>query len=174
MFARWVRRLNRNADGAVAVLFGVLMIPLVVAAGVGVDYGRAALVRAQLQSAVDAAALAGASAYTSPSAQTSATTLAQNYVNNRTSAMPSGVTVTSSSVTPGTTGSGNNVAYTMSVTATLSVPSMFLAVVRGPISVSASATARNPVVTASFNMGGFVSYACDINEIYWYIVPANG
>ena len=174
MFSRWIRHLNRNADGSVAILFGLLMIPLVVAAGVGVDYGRAAEIRANLQSAVDAAALAGASAYTNPSAETSATTLAQNYVTNTTSTMPSGVSVVSTSVTPGTTGSGNNVAYTMSVSATLSVPSMFMAVVRGPITVSAAATARNPVVTASFNMGGFVSYACDINKIYWYIVPANG
>lgn len=174
MFSRWIRRLNRNADGSVAVLFGLLMIPLIVAAGVGVDYGRAAEIRATLQSAVDAAALAGASAYTSPAAETSATTLAQNYVTNTTATMPSGVAVVSTSVTPGTTGSGSNVAYTMSVSATLSVPSMFLAVVRGPITVTAAATARNPVVTASFNMGGFVSYACDINEIYWYIVPADG
>ncbi|MDE1904117.1 MAG: hypothetical protein KGI46_09700 [Alphaproteobacteria bacterium] len=174
MLSRWIRHFNRNADGSVAILFGLLMIPLVVAAGVGVDYGRAAEIRASLQSAVDAAALAGASAYTSPSAEASATTLAQNYVTNTTSTMPSGVSVVSTSVTPGTTGSGNNVAYTMSVSATLSVPSMFLAVVRGPITVSATATARNPVVTASFNMSGFVSYACDINEIYWYIVPADG
>ncbi|MGH6994909.1 MAG: pilus assembly protein TadG-related protein [Stellaceae bacterium] len=174
MITRWVRSLNRDADGTVAVLFGLLMIPLIVAVGVGVDYGRAAEIRATLQSAVDAAALAGASAYTSPSAETSATTLAQNYVANTTATMPSGVAVVSTSVTPGTTGSGNNVAYTMSVSAKLSVPSMFLAVVRGPITVSASATAQNPVVAASFSMGGFVSYACDINEIYWYIVPASG
>ena len=174
MFTTWVRRFNCNTDGTVAVLFGLMMIPVIVGIGVGVDYGRAAEIRATLQSAVDAAALAGASAYTSPAAQTSATTLAQNYVTNSTSTMPSGVTVISTSVTPGTTGSGNNVAYTMSVSATLSVPSMFLAVVRGPISVSASAAAKNPVVTASFNMGGFVSYACDINQIYWYVVPANG
>lgn len=174
MSTRWLRHLSRDSDGAVAVLFGLLMIPLIVAVGVGVDYGRAAEIRAMLQSTVDAAALAGASAYTSPSAQSTAQTLAQNYLTNGTASLPSGVTVTSTSVTPGTTGSGNNVAYKMSVTATLSVPSMFMAVVRGPISVTASATAKNPVVTASFNMGGFVSYACDINKIYWYIVPANG
>jgi len=174
MLTRWFQRLSRDSDGAVAVLFGLLMIPLIVAVGVGVDYGRATEIRVTLQSTVDAAALAGASAYTSPSAQSAAQTLAQNYLNNGAASMPSGVTVASTTVTPGTTGSGNNVAYTMSVSASLSVPSMFLSVVRGPITVSATATAKNPVVTASFNMGGFVSYACDINKIYWYIVPASG
>ncbi|MGH7013600.1 MAG: TadE/TadG family type IV pilus assembly protein [Stellaceae bacterium] len=174
MLVTWLRHFNRDTEGTVAVLFGVLLIPLVVAAGVGVDYGRAALVRATLQSAVDAAALAGASAYTSPSAQSAATALAQDYVTKSTAAMPAGVTVTSTTVTPGISGSGNNVAYTMSVSATLSVPSLFMAVVTGPMSVTASAKAQNPVVTASFDMGGFISYACDTNEIYWYIVPANG
>ena len=174
MLTVWFHRLVRNAEGAVAVLFAVMAIPLVIAAGVGVDYSRAAEVRAALQSTVDAAALAGASAYTNPSAQSTATALAQYYVNKATAALPSNATVTSTAVTPGTSGSGSNVAYTMSVTVNLNVPTTFMSFYEKAITVTASATAKNPVVTASFNMGGFVSYACDVNEIYWYIVPANG
>lgn len=174
MVATWFQRLSGDTEGTVAVLFGVLLIPLVIAIGAGIDYGRAAEIRVALQSAVDSAALAGASTYTSPTAQTTAATLAQNYVTNGTSTLPAGVTVTSTTVTPGSTGSGNNVAYTMSVSVTVSVPSLFMSVVRGPMTVTASATAKNPVVSANFNMGGFVSYACDTNQIYWYIVPADG
>lgn len=168
------RRLARDADGAVAVLFALLSVVIALAVGAAVDYSRAAEVRATLQSAVDAAALAGASDYTALSAQSTAQALAQDYVTRGAAALPSNVSITSTTITPGTTGSGNNVAYTMSVSVTVSVPTTFLSVYEKSITVAASATAKNPVVTASFDVGSFVTYACDINEIYWYIVPANG
>jgi Flp pilus assembly protein TadG len=172
--SRSFRRLLTNDRGAIALLFGLLLIPLVLAIGAGVDYGRAALVRSMLQGTVDSAALSGASAYTSPSAQSAAQTLAQDYLNNGTARLPFGITVKSTSVTPGTTGSGNNVAYTMSVSATVSVPTTLMSLFTKSLIVSTSATAQNPVVTATFDTGGFVSYACDTNQVYWYVVPANG
>ncbi|MGH7013599.1 MAG: TadE/TadG family type IV pilus assembly protein [Stellaceae bacterium] len=174
MLQRTLSRLAGNDRGTVAVLFGLLLIPLAIAVGAGVDYGRALQIRATLQNAVDAAALSGASAYTSPSAQSTAQTLAQSYVAKGTAALPSGVTVTSTTVTPGSTGSGNNVAYTMYASVTVAVPTTFMSFYENAISVTASATATNPVVNATFDMGSFVSYACDTNEIYWYIVPSGG
>ncbi|MDE2228686.1 MAG: hypothetical protein KGL11_06560 [Alphaproteobacteria bacterium] len=167
-------RLARDTRGNVALLLGLILIPLAVAIGAGVDYGRAVEIRSTLQSAVDAAALAGASAYTAPSAQSTATALAQDYVTKGTAAVPSNVTVKSTTVTPGTTGGGNNVAYTMYVSVTVSVPTTFMSFYEKAITVTASATAKNPVVTANFNTGSFVSYACDTNEVYWYVVPAKG
>ncbi|MDE2228685.1 MAG: hypothetical protein KGL11_06555 [Alphaproteobacteria bacterium] len=174
MFASWFRRLACNTEGAVAVLFAVLAIAIALAVGAGVDYGRAAEIRAALQSAVDAAALAGASAYTAPSAQSTATALAQSYVAKGTSALPSNVTVKSTTVTPGTSGSGNSVAYTMAVSVMVSVPTTFLSIYESAIIVTASATAKNPTVTATFDTGSFVSYACDANTVYWYVVPPDG
>ncbi len=174
MVAAWFRRLSRETNGTVAVLFGVMLVPLIIAIGAGLDYGRDAAIRAKLQSAVDGAALAGASAYTSPAAQSQATALAQDYVGKGTAALPSGVTVTSSTITPGTTGSGNTLAYTMAVTVTISVPPLFLTLIRGPVAVTVSAKAKNPVVTATISGNGFKSSACDANSVYWYIVPANG
>jgi Flp pilus assembly protein TadG len=168
------RKFAGDTRGATALLFGLLLIPLILAVGVGVDMARAAQMRAMLQGAVDAAALAGAAAYTSPSAQGTATSLAQSYVTKGTGALPSSVTVTSTTITPGTTGSGNNVAYTMHVSVTISVPTTLMYPWKPAMTITASATAKNPVVTATFNMGGFVSYACDDNEIYWYIVPPDG
>ena len=140
----WLRRLNRNTDGTVAVLFGVLMVPLIVAGGVAVDYGRAAIVQAALQHTVDAAALAGASILSSPAAQTTATTLSQNYVNAGTAILPAQATVTATTITPNTSGS----AYTMSVSVTGSVPTTFLSLYESAIAVSASATATNTATAA--------------------------
>ena len=167
-------RLAANDRGTVAVLFGLMVIPLAIAIGAGIDYGRALQIRATLQNTVDAAALSGASAYTAPSTETTAQTLAQNYVAKGTAALPSGVTVTSTTVTPGQQGNGNNVAYTMYASITASVPTTFMSFYESAITVTASATATNPVVNATFDMGSFVSYACDTNEIYWYIVPSGG
>ena len=163
-------RLAANDRGTVAVLLGIMLIPLAIAVGAGIDYGHAVQIRTTLQNAVDAAALSGASAYTAPSAQSTAQTLAQNYVNKGTAALPAGVTITSTTVTPGSTSS----AYTMSVSITISVPTTFMSLYKKSLTVTASAKATNPVVTGSFDASSFVSYACDINEIYWYIVPSGG
>ncbi len=48
----------RSRRGSVAILFGVALLPLVLTIGVGVDYGRALLVRDRMHEAADAAALA--------------------------------------------------------------------------------------------------------------------
>lgn len=57
-FASIHRRFSRNQEGSVGMIFGLSLIPLLGLTGVTVDYGRAALVRAELQSAADATALA--------------------------------------------------------------------------------------------------------------------
>ena len=53
-----LRRLIQDVRGNVAILFGFAIIPLALGVGVGVDYGRALLVRERMQSALDAATLA--------------------------------------------------------------------------------------------------------------------
>ena len=55
-----VRRAPADQSGAYAMLFALSMIPIVAATGLAVDYGRAQVVRGELQHAVDAAALASA------------------------------------------------------------------------------------------------------------------
>ena len=52
------QRLRRDQSGNVAMLFGLLVIPLAVSIGLAVDFGRVYNVRSQTQSALDAAALA--------------------------------------------------------------------------------------------------------------------
>ncbi|MDE2165947.1 MAG: pilus assembly protein [Alphaproteobacteria bacterium] len=145
MLGCWFRRLGRDADGAVAVLFAVLSVVIALAVGCGVDYGRAALVRATLQRTVDAAALAGASVLSSPAAQSTATTLSQSYVSAGAASLPAGATVTTTTITPNTGGS----AYTMSVSAIASVPTTFLHLYENSIAVTAAAMATNTGTTAS-------------------------
>jgi hypothetical protein len=54
------RSLLGNQSGNVAITFALCLIPTIGAVGVAVDYSRASALRADLQAAVDAAAIAGA------------------------------------------------------------------------------------------------------------------
>lgn len=55
-----LHRLRREQSGAVMVIAAVALTTLLLFAGLALDFGRAHLLRAQLQTAVDAASLAGA------------------------------------------------------------------------------------------------------------------
>jgi Flp pilus assembly protein TadG len=60
MISALVHRLSsfrRDRSGAVAVYFGIMFVPLVVAVGCGIDYGRAARIHTKLAAAADAATL---------------------------------------------------------------------------------------------------------------------
>jgi Flp pilus assembly protein TadG len=53
----FLRALQRDERGAVAPMFAIALLPLVGLAGVGIDYGRAATARQQMQNSLDASAL---------------------------------------------------------------------------------------------------------------------
>lgn len=166
---------GRDTTGNVALLFGLMAVPLALASGVGIDYARAASIRASLQSTADFAALAGASAYTSPIAAAAAQTLASNYVTKGTAPILSQITLAAPSVTLGTqSSSGDVTAYTMTVTVRATVPTTLMALVMGSITVNATATARNPIVTGTVSLTNWKSGACDSNSAYWYPVPVDG
>jgi Flp pilus assembly protein TadG len=76
-FAAIVRGFVKSRRGNVAMIFALSIVPLMVAAGAGLDYARAMLVRQQMGEALDAAALAVGS--TPNLTQSSAQTLAQKY-----------------------------------------------------------------------------------------------
>jgi Flp pilus assembly protein TadG len=59
--ANRLRRLVRERDGNIAMIFGLCAIPVIVGCGIAIDVGRAYLVRMDLESALDASALAVAS-----------------------------------------------------------------------------------------------------------------
>ncbi len=60
--ARSLRRFRRAEEGSYLVYVGIAAIPMVAAAGMGVDIARGYLAEARLQSAIDAAAIAMGSA----------------------------------------------------------------------------------------------------------------
>lgn len=59
---RNISRTHHRQRGAVAVVVALALIPLILAAGIGIDYLRGMLAREELQAAVDAAALTAAAA----------------------------------------------------------------------------------------------------------------
>src|ERR1700722_13800092 len=77
MLAARARAFLRAKRGNVAMIFALALVPLTVAAGAGLDYTRAMLVRQQMSEALDAAALAVGSS--TGLTQTSANALAQSY-----------------------------------------------------------------------------------------------
>ena len=55
-----LRRFKRDARGNVAIIFGLTLLPMMIAAGAAVDIARAYVVENKLQAALDAAALSAA------------------------------------------------------------------------------------------------------------------
>jgi Flp pilus assembly protein TadG len=56
-----LRGFGRSRRGNVAMMFGLMLVPLMIAAGAGLDYARSSLQKQQMAAALDAAALAIAS-----------------------------------------------------------------------------------------------------------------
>jgi Flp pilus assembly protein TadG len=169
-----MRVFARDRRGSVALMFGLMLVPLILTVGIGVDYGQALNFKSSLQSAVDAAALAGASTYTATSGTSTPTTVATNYMKNAITKLPSTYNV-SYTVTPSTASAGSNTTgYLVSVTATAKVPTSFMSLASiNTTNVSVSATAENPVTTMNISTTGFSSSACDSNTIYWYPIPSS-
>ncbi|HZT89741.1 MAG TPA: TadE/TadG family type IV pilus assembly protein [Stellaceae bacterium] len=90
-----LRRLGRDTSGNVMMIFGLCVVILIIAGGMAVDMGRAYLVKMQLSTALDAAALAVGSE--ANQTQTQLNTDLQNYF---TANYPSNPLSTSVTVTP--------------------------------------------------------------------------
>jgi Flp pilus assembly protein TadG len=116
-----LQRLRRDQSGNVAMLFGLLVIPLAAMMGLAVDFGRVYSVTSHTQAALDAAALAaGRTAQLNPtSAVTAASAAATAYFNQ---AKPKDVVTSTLQFSP----NAGNTAFT--VTATSWVKTPFLSV----------------------------------------------
>ncbi|MBV9063377.1 MAG: hypothetical protein JOY77_10695, partial [Alphaproteobacteria bacterium] len=89
----------RSKRANVAIIFGLSLVPISIAAGCGLDMARAMIVRARLTQALDAAGLAVGGASSAGYSQSQLQTLAQqyfnaNYVMDRSYGMPASVTMT--------------------------------------------------------------------------------
>ncbi|HEY0283463.1 MAG TPA: pilus assembly protein TadG-related protein [Rhizomicrobium sp.] len=115
--------------GNVAMIFALALIPLCLAAGAGLDYARAVVVRSNMAEAIDAAALAVGSSPGLTTAQMR--TLAQQYFNANYKADPSFGTPAAIVVTPGT--------QQITVSVTSQMPTTLLSVIGiNALTVSAS------------------------------------
>ena len=168
-----VKKFKQNRSGAAAVYVGIASMVLVLIAGAATEVGRSVSVRTQLQRAVDSAALAGASAYTSNSTSTAATTAATNYMNGAIANLRSDASV-SFNVTLSTVTSSSTVTdYVVNVTAAATVNTRMSSSIASIVNVSVAATADNPVYSVKILLSGFSSSAADGDAIYYYIVPSD-
>ena len=71
-----------NDSGNMAIMCAFALVPMVAAAGAGLDYAHSLKVQAQLQESVDAAALAGASAMRSSGNVSTARNMVNNFLAN--------------------------------------------------------------------------------------------
>ena len=78
-----ISRLRRNTAGNVLIMFGFAMIPMVFAAGMGVDYTRAAKLRTKMNALADAAALSAVTTAMMNQDDTTATLTAKNMFNTQ-------------------------------------------------------------------------------------------
>ena len=191
--ARHGKRLRLDRRGSVAAIMGLSAIPLIAAVGIGVDLTRMAAAKAKLQTAADAAALAGAILYTDATKGSVAQSSAQNYFNrySQTGDFNSVTGVVTTAAVGGSSGS-----FQVTVTATAVVPTTLMKVISSPLlgmssfadqTVTTTATAAIPWSTPHFSPapgGGAIgtpsqvlqgtnnkSTAWDWNAAYAYAVP---
>lgn len=110
------RAFRRANKGNVAMIFALSLVPIAIAAGTGVDFSRALLVRSRLAEALDSAGLAVGA--TSGLSQAQMRQLAQNYFNANYTADASFGTPAALTVTP-----GNN---SVSLSASVDVPTTLM------------------------------------------------
>ncbi|MBU6471956.1 MAG: pilus assembly protein [Alphaproteobacteria bacterium] len=94
-----LRAFARARKGNIAITFALLLVPIAVAAGAGLDFSRALIVRARLSEALDAAGLAVGA--TSGLSTQQMQTMAQDYFNANYTADKSFGTPAAVTVTPG-------------------------------------------------------------------------
>src|ERR1700744_4815275 len=156
-FYSLLNRFRRDQRGNIAVIFGIACIPLISAVGCAIDYSEATRMKAKLQSAADAAAVASisqqspgwlaASNMTSNGEVTVAETAATNIFNgNITGANNTLFTLNAKQTTATVTKTGPNL--TSTVTFSANVPVTFMKVVgfsQLTVSGSSSASATLPL-----------------------------
>jgi Flp pilus assembly protein TadG len=155
--SRLLNRFRRDQRGNIAVIFAVATIPLISAVGFAIDYSEATRIRAKLQSAADAAAVASisqnsagwlqASTMTSNGTVTAAQTAAMNIFNGNINGMIPTLFTLNTSGNPSPTAfvvtkTGANL--TATVTFSANVPVTFLKVIgQSQFTVTGSSSANS-------------------------------
>ena len=170
-FSGLLNRFRRDQRGNIAVIFGIACLPVLSAIGCGVDYSEASRMRAKLQSAADAAAVASisqnsqgwlaASKMTSNGEVTTAETDAMNIFNGNINTVynPNATTgnlFTLNNALTKATVTKTGVSLTATVTFNATVPTIFMNVV-GFKSLHGSGQLEREFVAA--HVSGFLCHA---------------
>ncbi len=169
-----IHAVARNRDGAIAMIFALLAIPLIMVIGAATDYTRLEYFKTRLQATVDSAALSGAAVYSSSATSSNATTVAGNYLTANEALLPPHSGSITSSVSAAQVTTGNNQGYAVTVSATGKIVPSFMRILYATIPVSATAVAINPPVSINVDATDFNSDAGDTNTIWYYLVPSDG
>src|SRR5271154_4615698 len=112
-----LRRLRRDERGSMALMMGLMAVPLLFAVGAGVDYGTANMSKAKLDAVADTAALAAVDHQNISSTAAAAQTVAENVFNAEATNLPNvSVSNLTATVTDSTTGRTALVNYTATKT----------------------------------------------------------
>ena len=168
--AAMLRALARSRQGAIGVAFALLFVPVVMVLGAAVDYARLEQFKTQLQATVDSAALSGAAAYVDASSNSTASTVANNYLASNETLLPSHVGSITSSVSASQITTGSNQGYTVNVSATAALGTTFMRLISPTLNVSARAIAVNPIVQITITTNNFNSSAWDANTLWYWLI----
>jgi Flp pilus assembly protein TadG len=146
--------LLRDRSGNILILFCFMSFGLALMTGAAVDFGRAVALRAGLQNAVDAAALAGTADFTDLAQSGHQQAIATDYMNASLPLMMANAGV-DFTVTPYPTKvDGVITAFNVRVTAVGRVNTAFLSLLVDAIPVSVASTATIPAIIFTSDSGG--------------------
>jgi Flp pilus assembly protein TadG len=195
MISKCMHLFLKDRRAATALIVALMAVPLIITSGAAVDFSRVSSARAQLQYAVDSAALAGAGAYQVNKDGTVAYNVAKTAFNSSTTNLNYYASVTSAvatscnpsgvaNVTCGTTSAANGTAsncpsstiYCVQVTAHAVLQNSLLAFVIPSdvlnVTSAAQSTGTNSVGAGNFHHVG-VGFGSDLSAIYAYAVPTD-
>jgi Flp pilus assembly protein TadG len=119
------RDIGRDNRAGVMMLMAFSLLALAAASGAAIDFARGLNFKLALQSATDAAALAGATEYLNTGSSSNAKSLATSYITNALTSLPPSSTVNTSVTT-----SVSGTTYTVVVTANAAITASFLGVIQ--------------------------------------------
>ncbi len=188
-----MRHIRRDRRGATAVIIALMSLPMLIASGAAVDFSRIAAVRAQLQSAADAASLAGAGAFQTNQDGTAAYNVASAAFNAAATSLSAYASVTStvgtscnpagaSGITCGTVSASNGASslcpaatiYCVEVTAQATLQNSLLGflIPKDVLNVTAVAQSLGGVNVSAGNFSNTVyTYGSDLKNLYVHSVP---
>ena len=144
-----IARFRGDRGGNILLMFCFLSVGLVLLAGGAVDLSRAVMLRSALQDAADAAALAGATNFSSASAFSARQAVATDYMNASLARLPDRGDITFTVSPFATDSNGTTTAYNVKIAAVARLKTTFLALLTDTIPVSVVATAAYPVAMLS-------------------------